>query len=125
MELCLAVGILKKKLCLETSPGGNELVRGGNRMANSAIHANLMETISFAEGGNMRWLQIFRRVNSMDAQAARALMEGLDGTEFNLIDVRQPGEYQKAHLPGAMLIPMADLEARSTELDPELPTLVY
>ena len=73
----------------------------------------------------MRWLQFFRRVNSMDAQAARALMEGLDGTEFNLIDVRQPGEYQKAHLPGAMLIPMADLEASSTELDPELPTLVY
>jgi len=27
----------------------------------------------------MRWLQFFRRVNSMDAQAARKLMDGFDG----------------------------------------------
>jgi rhodanese-related sulfurtransferase len=73
----------------------------------------------------MRWLQFFRKVNSMDAPAARAFMEGLDGAAYNLVDVRQPGEYEKGHLPGAMLIPMGDLEERSADLDPTLPTLVY
>lgn len=73
----------------------------------------------------MRWLQFFKKVNSMDAPTARTFMEGLEGAEFNLVDVRQPGEYEKAHLPGAMLIPMGELEERSAELDPELPTLVY
>jgi rhodanese-related sulfurtransferase len=73
----------------------------------------------------MRWLQFFRKVNSMDAPAARAFMEDLDGAEFNLVDVRQPGEYKKGHLPGAMLIPMGDLEERCADLDPTLPTLVY
>lgn len=73
----------------------------------------------------MRWLQFFRRVNSMDAQASRTLMEGLDGAEFNLVDVRQPKEYKAGHLPGAQLIPMGELEKRSSELDPNLPTLVY
>ena len=73
----------------------------------------------------MRWLQFFRRVNSMDAQAARKLMDGFDGAEFNLIDVRQPKEYETGHLPGAQLIPLGDLEKRSTELNPNLPTLVY
>lgn len=73
----------------------------------------------------MRWLQFFRRVKSLDGPAAQALMDGLDGAEFNLIDVRQPGEYKKGHLPGAQLMPMADLEERSAELDPTLPTLVY
>ncbi len=73
----------------------------------------------------MRWLQFFRKVNSMDAPAARAFMEGLDGAAYNLVDVRQPGEYEKGHLPGAMLIPMCDLEERSADLDPTLPTLVY
>lgn len=73
----------------------------------------------------MRWLQFFRKVNSMDAPAARAFMEGLDGAEYNLVDVRQPGEYKKGHLPGAMLIPMGDLEERCADLDSTLPTLVY
>lgn len=73
----------------------------------------------------MRWLQFFRRVNSMDAQAARKLMDGLDGAEFNLVDVRQPKEYQTGHLPGAQLVPLGNLEERSAELDPTLPTLVY
>ena len=73
----------------------------------------------------MRWLQFFRRVNSMDAQASRTFMDGLDGAEFNLVDVRQPKEYKAGHLPGAQLIPMGELETRSSELDPNLPTLVY
>ncbi len=73
----------------------------------------------------MRWLQFFRRVNSMDAQASRTFMDGLDGAEFNLVDVRQPKEYKAGHLPGAQLIPMGELEKRSSELDPNLPTLVY
>ena len=73
----------------------------------------------------MRWLQFFRRVNSMDAHASRSFMEGLAGTDYNLVDVRQPREYQAGHLPGAQLIPMGELEKRSTELDTELPTLVY
>ncbi len=47
------------------------------------------------------------------------------GAEFNLIDVRQLKEYKAGHLPGAQLIPLGDLEKRSTELDPNLPTLVY
>ena len=73
----------------------------------------------------MRWLQFFRRVNSMDTQASRTFMDGLDGAEFNLVDVRQPKEYKAGHLPGAQLIPMGELEKRSSELDPNLPTLVY
>lgn len=73
----------------------------------------------------MRWLQFFRRVNSMDAPAASELMDRFDGAEFNLIDVRQPKEYKAGHLPGAQLLPMGDLKKRSTELDPNLPTFVY
>ena len=73
----------------------------------------------------MRWLQFFRRVHSMDAQASRAYMDELEGAEFNLVDVREPSEYKIGHLPGAQLIPMGELERRGPELDPNLPTLVY
>jgi len=45
--------------------------------------------------------------------------------EYQLLDVRQVKEYERAHLPGAILIPVLDLLVRLTELDPQLPTLVY
>ena len=61
----------------------------------------------------------------MDAHASRSFMEGLAGADYNLVDVREPREYQSGHLPGAQLIPMGELEKRSSELDPELPTFVY
>jgi rhodanese-related sulfurtransferase/rubrerythrin len=36
--------------------------------------------------------------------------------EFLLLDVRQPEEYEAGHIPGAMLIPLGELEARQEEL---------
>ena len=73
----------------------------------------------------MRWKQFFTPVKSLNAQESRELMDGFDSSEFNLIDVRQPGEYQAGHLPGARLIPMAALDQRLGELDRDKPTLVY
>ena len=73
----------------------------------------------------MRWKQFFTPVKSLNAKEARTIMDGLDGQDYNLIDVRQPGEYTAGHLPGARLIPISDLKERSVELNPELPTLVY
>jgi rhodanese-related sulfurtransferase len=45
--------------------------------------------------------------------------------EYNLVDVRQPLEYEGDHIPGANLIPMAELKNRLSEIDPEKPTVVY
>lgn len=38
---------------------------------------------------------------------------------FILLDVREPWEYQTAHLSGSVLIPLGQLPSRITELDPE------
>ena len=45
--------------------------------------------------------------------------------EFQLMDVRQPGEYKTRHIPGAKLIPIADLDKRLNEIDPSKPALLY
>ena len=37
--------------------------------------------------------------------------------EFLLLDVRQPEEYEAGHIPGAMLIPLGELEGRREELE--------
>jgi rhodanese-related sulfurtransferase len=42
-----------------------------------------------------------------------------------LVDVRSEKDYQKAHLPGAINIPLAELEQRAGELNPAAPTVFY
>lgn len=47
-----------------------------------------------------------------------------EGT-YTLLDVRQPHEYEEAHLPGARLIPLPRLADSLGEMDPGKPTIVY
>lgn len=69
--------------------------------------------------------KLFTPVDSMGGDQAKAFMEKNDEGTYNLLDVRQPGEYEQEHLPGSKLIPLPDLERAVSELDPEKPTIVY
>lgn len=73
----------------------------------------------------MRWKQFFTPAKSFDAAEAKAFMAERSQDAFNLIDVRQPKEYEASHIPGAKLIPIADLDKRLDEIDPSKPTLLY
>ena len=73
----------------------------------------------------MKWKQFFTPVKSFDANEAKAFMNNKGSGAVTLLDVRQPEEYQESHIPGAKLIPLADVGARIKELDAEKPTIVY
>lgn len=73
----------------------------------------------------MRWKQFFAPVKAVDARQARSLIAANPPESMTLLDVRQPGEYEEGHLPGARLIPLPELNQRLSELDPQQPTLVY
>jgi sulfur-carrier protein adenylyltransferase/sulfurtransferase len=45
--------------------------------------------------------------------------------DYVLLDVRQPGEYAQAHLPGARLIPLPQLADSLEDLDAAKPIIVY
>lgn len=51
------------------------------------------------------------------AEEVLAWME--EGREFRLIDVREEHEYSEAHIPGAELLPLGQLEESYVMLDPE------
>ena len=67
----------------------------------------------------------FRPVSTWTARQVREFLGEQIGDAYNLVDVRQPGEYENGHLPGARLIPVADLEDRLHELDRDKPTITY
>lgn len=65
------------------------------------------------------------RVKSISSLETKEIINSDEVSNFQLLDVRQPGEYAKGHIPGALLIPLADLGERYTELDSDKATIVY
>lgn len=43
------------------------------------------------------------------------------GERMQIVDVREPGEFASGHVPGAINIPMAEIESRLSDLDPRAP----
>ena len=70
-------------------------------------------------------LDYFKSIPTMNADEVRKFLSERKPDEYNLVDVRQPREYEGNHLPGANLIPMAELKDRINEIDPAKPTIVY
>lgn len=67
----------------------------------------------------------FKPVPKISVAAVKNFLEKHGEKDYNLVDVRQRAEYQSGHLPGAHLIPMAELSVRMKELDPSKPTITY
>ena len=73
----------------------------------------------------MRWKELFSPITHMDTKQVKLFIETQPEGTYTLLDVRQPGEYEKAHIPGSKLIPLPQLLNRVAELDPEKPVIVY
>lgn len=73
----------------------------------------------------MSILDYFKPTPAWPAVRVAEFLEESDPGTYNLIDVRQPKEYEQGHLPGAVLVPLAELEDRLGEFDRSRPTVVY
>ena len=65
------------------------------------------------------------KIQTISSKETKNLVSSRELDHYQLVDVRQPGEYAKGHLPGALLIPLSDLAARADELDEHKQTIVY
>ena len=61
-------------------------------------------------------MEISRVVRAISPEQLREFMDGREEGTYSLVDVRQPEEYRREHLPGALLIPVPELETRLHEL---------
>lgn len=68
---------------------------------------------------------LFSAARDLTPDQARAYIDSHRADQFTLLDVRQPGEYERAHIPGARLIPLPELTDRIGELDPLKPVIAY
>ena len=62
----------------------------------------------------------------MEEISATELKQLMDsGADVQLIDVRQPDEYDFARIPGSKLIPLGDIIKRMDEIDPNRDTVIH
>jgi 3-mercaptopyruvate sulfurtransferase SseA len=69
--------------------------------------------------------KLFTPVESINSQTAKSFMSEHQEGAYTLLDVRQPGEYEAEHIPGAKLIPIPDLKDKLSQLDKNKPIIVY
>lgn len=73
----------------------------------------------------MFWKKMVASTTELSAAKAKSFMAEKAIGSYQLIDVRQPKEYQQHHLPGAHLIPLAELANRLDEIKKGQPLIVY
>jgi rhodanese-related sulfurtransferase len=80
-----------------------------------------MDTTMAGTGEERRAQGAEDRPTITPAELARQVEQG---DPLTIIDVRSPGEYAAGHVPGAINIPMEQVEARTNDLRPGLPVVV-
>lgn len=73
----------------------------------------------------MKWKNVIPEVRSINSDEAKAFIHTCATESYQLVDVRQPQEYNREHLPGAILAPLNELMAGTVDLKKEIPVLVY
>ncbi|MFA6499693.1 MAG: rhodanese-like domain-containing protein [Desulfurivibrionaceae bacterium] len=73
----------------------------------------------------MNWKNLFVPGEDFSVTQAKEYMAGRGADAYQLLDVRQPKEYEEGHLAGAKLIPLKELSGRLGELEKEKPVIVY
>jgi rhodanese-related sulfurtransferase/DNA-binding transcriptional ArsR family regulator len=67
----------------------------------------------------------FNKLDSLEPVSREALLERLDDGSVLLLDVRPEDEFALGHLPGALNIPLSDLERRLAELPKDAQIVAY
>jgi rhodanese-related sulfurtransferase len=73
----------------------------------------------------MKWKQFFTPISSINWEEAHQLVDQTPDRDVVFLDVRQPKEYTRGHLPGAKLIPLGELENRLEELEKDKLIVIY
>ena len=73
----------------------------------------------------MNWKSLFTPGANMSPEEARKFIDGHPRDSYQILDVRQPREYEQGHLAGALLMPVKEVATRLVELDRDEPLLVY
>lgn len=73
----------------------------------------------------MKWNEFINEIAFINKTEVKKYLDSTKMEAYQLLDVRQPEEYNEFHLPGAILMPLSELVEGLDTLDTSRATLVY
>jgi rhodanese-related sulfurtransferase/DNA-binding transcriptional ArsR family regulator len=100
-----------------------------HRLADNAVLDLLVSVRRIAEHSSAEVDRVvrsyFRNRDSLEPVSRKELMDRLEAGIVTVLDLRPEDEFALGHLPGAINIPLRELEKRLADLDPEQEIVAY
>jgi hydroxyacylglutathione hydrolase len=77
------------------------------------------------DGGMDAWVQAGQPFETIDQVSVHDLRKRIGSSDLQLVDVRQPSEWDHGHIPGARYMFLPEIPKRMLELDRSKPVMVY
>jgi len=103
-----------------------ENVEGIEEAHTRLIRVGLGHVIGYSLADETQWRKEGIDLASISTQHCASVCQTLEhDPSLQLVDVRSRAEWLKGHLPGAISMPLLDLDPKKRIIDPSKPSLVY
>jgi len=103
-----------------------ENVQGAEEAHTRLIRVGLGHVIGYSLADEAEWRKEGIDLASISTQRRASVRQTLEhDPSLQLVDVRSRAEWLKGHLPGAVSMPLLDLDPKERIIDPSKPSLVY
>ena len=82
-------------------------------------------TIGYLDGGIEAWIEAKKEIDEIVSVSPEEFVELAEETELKILDVRKPGEFESAHVEGAITAPLDFINESMKTIDPEETYLVH
>lgn len=79
----------------------------------------------YLEGGMESWIKAGKKTDTLESVSPSKFAELIKENDASILDVRRPGEYEAGHVKSTEFIPLAELNERADELNPNSKYMVY
>jgi rhodanese-related sulfurtransferase len=93
---------------------------------NRLARVGISRVLGYSLADEKLWREEGLDLGSISIERCEQIQETVQSrSSFQLVDVRSRAEWLKGHLPGAISMPLLDLDQKKDVVDPSKPSLVY
>jgi rhodanese-related sulfurtransferase len=103
-----------------------EDANGAREAHNRLARVGLTNILGYSLADRNEWRREGLELASISVEKCEHIRQTLQsGSRLQLVDVRSRAEWLRGHLPGAISLPLLDLDPKKQAIDPSKPSLVY
>ncbi|MFZ1634620.1 MAG: rhodanese-like domain-containing protein [Chitinophagales bacterium] len=81
--------------------------------------------IGYLDGGMQSWLSAGKKTDAVTTIQAEDIKQYYDNTDYVILDVRKPSEFENEHIKNAINIQLSEIDLRAGELDADKKYIIH